>query len=67
MQLGCLTLPSIYAFIILSVMFVRLDVGDESASLFVLSVCADGSVAWYLGCPGCFVELRFLHCDDVRL
>ena len=48
-------------------MFVRLDVGDESASLFVLSVCADGSVAWYLGCPGCFVELRFLHCDDVRL
>ena len=45
---------------------VRLDVGDESASLFVLSVCADGSVAWYLGCPGCFVELRFLHCDDVR-
>ena len=28
---------------------VRLDVGDESASLFVLSVCADGSVAWYLG------------------
>ena len=37
---------------------VRLDVGDESASLFVLSVCADGSVAWYLGYPGCFVELR---------
>ena len=46
---------------------VRLDVGDESASLFVLSVCADGSVVWYLGCPGCLVELRFLHCDNVRL
>ena len=39
---------------------VRLDVGDESASLFVLSVCADGSLAWYLGCPGCFVAASIL-------
>ena len=26
---------------------VRLNVGDESASLGVFSVCADGSVVWY--------------------
>ena len=46
---------------------VGLNVGDESASLLVFSVCADGSVVWYFGCPGCWVELRFLYCDDVRL
>ena len=33
----------------------------------MFSVCADGSVVWYLWCPGCRVELRFLYCDDVRL
>ena len=38
---------------------VRLDVGDESA-LFVLSVCADGSVVWYLGCRD--VLLSFDSC-----
>ena len=37
------------------------------SDLFVFSVCADGSVVWYFGCPGCWVELRFLYCDDVRL
>ena len=46
---------------------VGLNVGDESASLLVFSVCADGSVVWYFGCPGCWVELRLLYCDDVRL
>ena len=46
---------------------VGLNVGDESASLIVFSVCADGRVVWYFGCPGCWVELRFLHCDYVRL
>ena len=35
----------------------RLDVGDESASLFVFSVCADDSEVWYLWCPGCGGEL----------
>ena len=39
---------------------VRLNVGDEFASLFVFSVCTDGSVVWYLWCPGCGGELRFL-------
>ena len=33
----------------------------------MLSICADGSVVWYLWCPGCGGELRFLYCDDVRL
>ena len=46
---------------------VWLNVGDESVSLLVFSVCADGSVVWYFWCPGCRVELRFLYCDDVRL
>ena len=46
---------------------VGLNVGDESASLLVFSVCADGSVVWYFWSPGCRVELRFLYCDDVRL
>ena len=32
----------------------------------MFSVCADGSVVWYLWCPGCGGELRFLYCD-VRL
>ena len=41
---------------------VALNVGDESASLLVFSVCADGSVVWYFGCPGCWVELRFDSC-----
>ena len=41
-------------------------VGDESTSMFVFSVCADGSVVWYFWCPGCRGELRFLYCD-VRL
>ena len=31
-----------------------IDVGDESASLFVLSVCADGSVAWVSWVSGMF-------------
>ena len=46
---------------------VRLNVSDESASLLVLSVCADGSSVWHYWCPGCRGELRFLYCDDVRL
>ena len=33
----------------------------------MFSVCADGSVVWYLWCLGCGGELRFLYCDDVRL
>ena len=33
----------------------------------MFSLCADGSVVWYLWCPGCGGELRFLYCDDVRL
>ena len=33
----------------------------------MFSVCAYGSVVWYLWCPGCGGELRFLYCDDVRL
>ena len=33
----------------------------------MFSVCADGSVVWYLWCLGCGVALRFWYCDDVRL
>ena len=33
----------------------------------MFSVCADGSVVWYIRCPECRGELRFLYCDDVRL
>ena len=36
---------------------VLFNVGDESASLFVFSVCADGSEVWYLWCAGCGGEL----------
>ena len=43
------------------------NVGGKSASLFVFSVCADGSEVWYLWCPGCGGELWFLYCDYVRL
>ena len=32
---------------------VRFNVGDEAATLFVFSVCADGNEVWYLWCPGC--------------
>ena len=33
----------------------------------MFSVCADGSVVWYLWCPGCGSELQLLYCDDVSL
>ena len=33
----------------------------------MFSVCADGSVVWYLWCLGYGGELRFLYCDDVWL
>ena len=33
----------------------------------MFSVFADGSVVWYLWCPGCGGKLRFLYCDDISL
>ena len=35
--------------------------------MFVFTVCVDGSVVWYVWCPGCSSELRLLYCDDIRL
>ena len=60
---------------------VGLNIGDESASLLVFSVCADGSVVWYFGCPdaglsfdsctattsGCVVSSRCLSSSTVLL
>ena len=36
-------------------------------SLFVLSVCAYGSVVGYFWCFSFLCEFCFLYCDDVRL
>ena len=55
---------------------VGLNVGDESASLLVFSVCADGSVVWYFGLSfdsctattsGCVVSSRCLSSSTVLL
>ena len=43
--------------VLMCVNVVCFNVGDKSASLFVFSVCADGSEVWYLWWPGCGGEI----------
>ena len=40
------------------------DLGDESASLLVFSVCADDSVVLYFGCPGCKELILYGHSNQ---